>query len=139
MSAWTLAGSVAAGLVVVWAALLGALLLAARREPDRTGLRDVLRLVPDVVRLLRRLASDRSLPRGVRVRLGLVVAYLAVPIDLVPDVLPVVGLLDDALMVALVLRSVVRAAGPDALERHWPGSPAGLEAVRRVAGVRRPT
>jgi uncharacterized membrane protein YkvA (DUF1232 family) len=136
MSAWTLVGSVAAALVVAWLALVVAMLVAARHEPDRAGLRDVLRLVPDVLRLLRRLASDRSLPRGVRVRLGLAVAYLAVPIDLVPDVLPVVGLLDDALVVALVLRAVVRAAGPDALARHWPGTPAGLDAVRRVAGVR---
>lgn len=139
MSPWLVAGSVVASLALVWLVLVVALLVAARREPDRAGLLDVLRLVPDVVRLLRRLASDPQVPRGVRVRLGLTVGYLLVPLDLVPDVLPVVGLLDDALVVALVLRSVVRAAGPDALDRHWPGTPAGLEAVRRVAGLRPPT
>lgn len=139
MSAWVVAGSVAASLLLVWLVLVVALLVAARREPDRAGLLDVLRLVPDVVRLLRRLAADPQLPRGVRVRLGLAVGYLLVPLDLVPDVLPVVGLLDDALVVALVLRSVVRAAGPDALDRHWPGTPAGLAAVRRVARLRPPT
>ncbi len=139
MSPWLVAGSVVASLALVWLVLVVALVVAARREPDRAGLLDVLRLVPDVVRLLRRLASDPQVPRGVRVRLGLTMGYLLVPLDLVPDVLPVVGLLDDALVVALVLRSVVRAAGPDALDRHWPGTPAGLEAVRRVAGLRPPT
>jgi uncharacterized membrane protein YkvA (DUF1232 family) len=92
--------------------------------------------VPDVARLVTRLARDPSLPRGVRVRLGLLLGYLALPIDLVPDVVPVVGYADDVVVVALVLRSVVRRAGPDAIERHWPGTPDGLAAVLRLAGVR---
>ena len=59
--------------------------------------------------------------------------YLALPFDLVPDVIPVLGWADDAIVVALVLRSVVRRAGPEALARHWPGSPEGLAALRRLA------
>jgi uncharacterized membrane protein YkvA (DUF1232 family) len=96
----------------------------------------MLRLSPDLLRLLKRLAGDADLPRGVRVRLWLLLAYLAVPIDLIPDFVPVVGYADDAIIVALALRSVARRAGPPALHRHWPGSPAGLAAVLRAAGVR---
>ena len=62
-------------------------------------------------------------------------AYLALPIDLVPDFIPVLGYADDAIVVALVLRSVVRGAGPQALKRHWPGTPGRLAAVRRLAGL----
>ncbi len=67
-----------------------------------------VRLVPDVVRLVRRLAADRSLPRGVRVRLWVLLGYLVSPVDLVPDFIPLVGYADDAIIVALVLRSVIR-------------------------------
>ena len=81
------------------------------------------------------LRRTSSLPRGIRWRLGLLLAYLALPIDLVPDFIPVAGYADDVLLVAWVLRSVVRAAGPEALERHWPGTPQGLQVVRRLAGV----
>lgn len=127
---------VVGGLVVLWLLAVGALWLAARRQSRRTELREMVRLVPDVVRLVTRLARDPSLPRGVRVRLGLLLGYLALPIDLVPEVVPVVGYADDVVVVALVLRSVVRRAGPEAVERHWPGTPDGLAAVLRLADVR---
>jgi uncharacterized membrane protein YkvA (DUF1232 family) len=71
----------------------------------------------------------------VRVRLWLLLGYLALPVDLVPDFIPVIGYADDAVIVALALRSVTRHAGADALERHWPGTPEGLAAVRRLAGL----
>lgn len=133
---WLVLGGFAGGLVVLWLALLAALWIAM---PDEIRLREAMRLLPDVIRLLRRLATDRALPRGVRVRLVLLLAYLATPVDLVPDVIPVLGHADDAVVVALVLRSVVRAAGDEALDRHWPGTPEGLAAVRRLihAGTRR--
>lgn len=123
---------VLAGLGVVWAVLVVALLVLARREGDETRLRDALRLLPDVLRLVRGLAGDPALPRSVRWRLVALLAYLALPIDLVPDVLPVIGYADDVVVLALVLRSVVRAAGPEALERHWPGTPEGLAVVQRL-------
>jgi uncharacterized membrane protein YkvA (DUF1232 family) len=135
MSGWHLAIGVLAGLLVVWLATVVALYLVARREDDPVTLRDVVRLVPDVVRLVRRLAADPALPRGVRWRLGALIAYLAIPIDLVPDFVPVIGYADDAVVVALALRSVVRAAGPEALDRHWTGSEQGLAAVKRLVGV----
>jgi uncharacterized membrane protein YkvA (DUF1232 family) len=129
---WAVTGGVLGGLLLCYLALLVALYVM--RPPD-LDVRAALRLVPDVVRLVRRLASDRSLPRGVRIRLVLLLGYLISPIDLVPDFIPVLGYVDDAVVVALVLRSVVRRAGPAALDRHWPGSAAGLAAVRRLAGL----
>lgn len=127
--AWTLVG-VLGGVLLLWLALVVALWAT---RPDELRLRELLRLLPDVARLVRRLAADRTLERGVRVRLWLLLGYLALPFDLVPDMVPVLGWADDAIVVALVLRAVVRRAGPEAVERHWPGSPEGLAALRRVA------
>ena len=132
---WQTVAAVAGGLVVAWVALVAALYVAGRRQEDPASLRDMLRLVPDVLRMCRGLAADPDVPRGVRVRMGLLVGYLLMPIDLVPDFVPVVGYADDAIVVVWALRSVVRAAGPDALDRHWSGTPAGLRAVKRLAGI----
>jgi uncharacterized membrane protein YkvA (DUF1232 family) len=122
----------AASVLLAWAALLLALVLVRPKGPL---LREAIRLLPDVLRLLRRLAGDRSLPRGVRIRLGLLLAYLAIPIDLVPDVIPVLGYADDAIIVTFVLRSVVRRAGLDAVRAHWPGTPDGFAALCRLTGL----
>ena len=92
-------------------------------------------MLPDVVRLLRRLAADPDVPRGVRLRLVGVAVYLAMPLDLVPDFIPVAGYADDVIVVALVLRSVARRAGVEAIDRHWPGTPDGLRLLKRVAGL----
>jgi uncharacterized membrane protein YkvA (DUF1232 family) len=124
-----------AGVVVVYCVLCLLLWRHARRHPDTAGMRDALRLLPDLLRLIKQLAVDPTLPTGVRVRLGLLLLYLACPVDLIPDFIPVIGYADDAVIAALVLRSVVRRAGPDALDRHWPGSPAGLQLVHRLAGI----
>ncbi|MFD0664493.1 YkvA family protein [Thermocatellispora tengchongensis] len=71
-----------------------------------------------------------------RVRLVLLLAYLAMPFDLVPDFVPVLGQADDAIVVALVLRSVVRRAGIEAVRGHWPGTEDGFRALCRLAGLR---
>jgi uncharacterized membrane protein YkvA (DUF1232 family) len=94
-----------------------------------------LRLLPDLLRLLRRLAGDHGVPRAARVRLWLLLGYLAIPIDLVPDFVPVLGYADDAIVVSLVLRSVVRRAGGPVVRRHWPGSDDGLAALGRLTGL----
>jgi uncharacterized membrane protein YkvA (DUF1232 family) len=125
----------AVALVAVWAVMVAVLYLVARKEDDPTTFRDAVRLVPDVVRLIRRLAADPEIPRGVRWRLTALLVYLVLPIDLIPDFVPVVGYADDAVVVALVLRSVVRAAGADVIDHHWPGTPQGLLVVKRLAGV----
>lgn len=135
---WETVAGVAAGLLLAYAVLLVLLWIYARRHPETVTMKDALRLLPDLLRLVRRLAADRTLAAGVRVRLVLLLAYLLLPIDLVPDFVPVIGYADDAVIVALVLRSVLKRAGPGALERHWPGSPAGLEIILRAAApVRR--
>ncbi len=132
---WRLLVGITAGLVTVWLIMLAVLWRAQRRQTDTTSIRDALRLVPDVIRLLRRLASDQTLPRGVRFRLWLLLAYLISPIDLIPDFIPVIGYADDAIVVAIALRSVSRSAGPIALQRHWPGTPDGLTTLLRLAGL----
>ena len=126
--------SLAAAVIVLYLVLLLALWRASRRGTTTT-FKEAMRLLPDLVRLLRRLAADRSLPRAVRVRLALLLLYLASPVDLVPDVIPVLGYADDAIIVALALRSVVRRAGVEALDRHWPGTPDGLALLHRLAGL----
>ncbi|GAA2023043.1 hypothetical protein GCM10009719_37500 [Nocardioides kribbensis] len=135
---WSTLVAVGGGLLLLWAGLVLTLWLLARRDQRTGSLREALRLLPDVVRLLRALAADPDLPRGVRLRLVLLLGYLLMPLDLVPDVIPVVGWADDVVVVALALRSVVRRAGPGALDRHWPGTPDGLAVVRRLAGLPTP-
>ena len=126
--------SIAAALVLAWIALLVALLVA---KPGSGQLKEALRLLPDLLRLVRRLAGDRTLPRGVRVRLALLLVYLGMPFDLIPDFVPVLGYADDAIIVAVVLRSTVRRAGLDAVRRHWPGTDEGFAALSRLAGLTR--
>lgn len=121
-----------AGLLLIWLTLLVVLVLA---RPRGNTLAETLRLLPDLLRTLARLARDPSVPAGVRVRLWLLLAYLASPVDLVPDFIPVLGYGDDAIMVGLVLRSVVRRAGPATLARHWAGTPDGLAAACKLAGI----
>jgi uncharacterized membrane protein YkvA (DUF1232 family) len=128
----SIAIGVVAGLILAW---LGLLLVLAIVRPDGATLVDTVSVVPDTIRLVLRLARDPLVPRSVRVTLFLLGAYLLSPVDLVPDFIPVVGYADDAVIASLALRRVVRAAGSDALDRHWTGSPAGLELVRRLAGL----
>jgi uncharacterized membrane protein YkvA (DUF1232 family) len=117
---------------VLWLVFVVTLLVV---RPDTSVLRASLRLLPDVARLCARLARDPKVPRGVRVRLWLLLGYLALPIDLVPDIIPVLGHADDVIVAALVLRSVIRRAGPAVVHRHWPGTPDGLAIVGRLCGM----
>jgi uncharacterized membrane protein YkvA (DUF1232 family) len=132
---WDLAIGIAAALALAWAALVIAL---ARLRPRGGLLREAVRILPDMLRLIRRLAADRTLPRGVRIRLALLLAYLAMPIDLIPDFIPVLGYADDAIIVTAVLRGVVRRAGIDAVRANWPGSDDGLAALIRLTGLTHP-
>jgi len=132
---WEILPGILAGLIGVYVILLLAIWVYARRHPETVGLKDALRLLPDLLRVLRRMAADRTVPAGVRVKLGLLAAYLLLPLDLVPDFLPVIGHADDVIIVALVLRSAIRSAGPEPLRRHWPGSQAGLAIIERLAGL----
>lgn len=120
-------------LVVSWLALIVALLIV---RPKGNLLREALRLLPDLIRLLRNLTTDPSLPRGVRIRLGLLMLYLALPIDLIPDFIPVLGYADDAIIVAAVLRSVVRTVGLQPIQDRWPGTADGFAALCFLTGMR---
>jgi uncharacterized membrane protein YkvA (DUF1232 family) len=135
MNWWEPVLGIVAGVLVLYAVLLVLLWSYARSHPEAVTMRDALRLLPDLIRLIRRLIGDPSVPVGVRVRLALLLAYLLLPIDLVPDFIPVLGYADDAIIVALVLRSTIKRAGADSLERHWPGTPEGLGLIKRLAGI----
>lgn len=129
---WDLAISVLAALLLAWLALVITLVIL---RPRGGLLREALRVLPDVVRLVHRLAADNTLPRGVRLRLRLLLAYLAFPIDLVPDFIPVLGYADDAIIVTAVLRSMVRRAGLESVRAHWPGTDDGFAALIRLTGL----
>jgi uncharacterized membrane protein YkvA (DUF1232 family) len=88
--------------------------------------------LPDLVVLTGRLLRDPRVPRRWKVALAGVGAYLAFPLDLVPDFIPVAGQLDDVILVALVLRGVLRAAGPELVREHWPGPTASLGLLERL-------
>lgn len=133
MNWWATVVAGGAGFLFLYALLLVFLWRYAREHPDTVTVRDALLLVPDILRLVRRLAADRTVPASVRVRLMLLLAYLVLPIDLVPDFIPVLGWADDVILVALVLRSVLVSSGNEALRRHWPGSPAGLAVIEALA------
>jgi uncharacterized membrane protein YkvA (DUF1232 family) len=126
---------IAMALAFSWLLLLALLVLFRPRE---LSVAETKRLVPDTARLLRDLAKDATMPAAIRRRLSMALLYLALPIDLVPDFIPIIGYADDVIVVGIVLRSVIRRAGSDALERHWRGTPDGLALVKRLAGVKSP-
>jgi uncharacterized membrane protein YkvA (DUF1232 family) len=92
--------------------------------------------VPDCAVLFGRLMRDPRLPWRRKLLLAALLGYLAFPLDLVPDFIPVAGQLDDAILVALVLRRIVGGAGAGLVREHWPGPEASLEVVLRLAGAR---
>ena len=129
MIAWHWLILAVAGTLAVYAAFVGCLLLAGRREDARA----LVGFVPDCVVLVRRLLGDDRVPRRSKWLLAGLIVYLASPIDLVPDVIPVVGQLDDAILVAFVLRRVLRAAESELLREHWPGPASSLAVLERMA------
>jgi len=127
-----LAGAVT---VMVYAMFVAALLLAGRRGEARA----LAGFIPDLIVLFRRLLKDPRVPRSRKLLIGALIGYLALPVDLVPDFIPVAGQLDDLIIVALALRSVLRASGPELLREHWPGPTSSLNTLERLAYGRRPT
>ena len=118
--------SLAAAVLLSWLALVIAL---AIRRPKGNLMKESLRLLPDLLRLLRRLTTNRDVPTGVRVRVALLFVYLAMPIDLIPDFIPILGYADDAIVVVLVLRSVCRRVSMEELREASPGSDDGFAAL----------
>jgi uncharacterized membrane protein YkvA (DUF1232 family) len=123
----------AAVLLAVYAAFVVVLIVAGRRQTAR----DLARFIPDCIVLVRRLLGDSRVPRRSKLLLGGVVGYLAMPFDLVPDFIPVAGQLDDAVVVVLGLRAILRSSGPELLHEHWPGPDSSLDVVLRLVGMPR--
>ena len=107
--------ALAAGLLLAWVALIAALVIA---RPRGGLLREALRLLPDLLRLLPRLAADRSLPRRARAGLALLLVYLAFPFDLVPDFIPVLGQLDDLGVIVVALGAFLKLCPAGAVDFH---------------------
>jgi uncharacterized membrane protein YkvA (DUF1232 family) len=122
----------AACVLLVYAGLVVALIVAGRRGSAR----DVARFIPDCIGLVRRLLGDPRVPRRHKLLLGAVVGYLALPFDLVPDFIPVVGHVDDVVVVVLALRVVLAGSGSDLVREHWRGPERSLAMVLRFAGAR---
>jgi len=119
------------GLAGLWAALLVLLWLL---RPRGLSARDLLALVPQLVRLLRRLATDASTPLDVRVVVFGLALWIVSPIDLIPEFIPVIGPLDDVVVAVVALRYIRRRMGIEAIRRSWTGTPAGFELLVRVLG-----
>jgi len=119
-------------LVFVWLVFVVALYFT---KPPESTISETARLLPDTIRLVRRLAADRTIRFTTRFPIWLLLGYLISPIDLIPDFLPVIGYADDAIVTTLVLRWFVRHVGPDKLAQHWPGSPDGLDRVRHLLQI----
>lgn len=115
--------------VAVYALFVLALVLAGRRGDARA----LATFIPDCLVLLRGLVADPRVPRRRKLVLAVLVAYLAMPFDLVPDFIPAAGQLDDAIIVALVLRWLVRGGGPDLVRKHWRGPSRSLDVILRLA------
>src|SRR5262245_5746579 len=133
VSWWQASVIAALAALALYALFVGALVAAGRGDSARA----FARVIPDCIVLVRRLLADPRVPRGTKLLLGALIAYLALPFDVVPDFVPVAGYLDDAVLVAFVLRRLLRSSGPGLIEEHWPGSPASLALVLRFAGHRR--
>jgi uncharacterized membrane protein YkvA (DUF1232 family) len=119
-------------LLVVWAAFVGWLVVRGRREDARA----LATFIPDCIVLVTRLLREPRVPRRRKLPLLGLVAYLSLPFDLVPDFIPVAGQLDDAVIVAFVLRHFVRAGGEQLIRELWPGPEQSLAFVLRIAGGR---
>jgi uncharacterized membrane protein YkvA (DUF1232 family) len=126
---WLILGFAAVALL--WLALIGGLFLLGRREEARA----LATFIPDCIVLVSRLLRDERVPRRRKLLLVALVGYLALPFDLVPDFIPVAGQLDDVLVVAFVLRRLLRSGGEPLVREHWPGPEQSLRLVLRAAGA----
>ena len=129
MQWWTWLLISLAVVLVIYAAFIAWLVVRGRREDARA----FATFIPDCIVLVTRLARDPRVPKRRKLLLIGVVGYLALPFDLVPDFIPVAGQLDDAIIVALVLRHFVRAGGESMIRELWPGSERSLSLILRLA------
>jgi uncharacterized membrane protein YkvA (DUF1232 family) len=126
---WRVVGGIALGLVAVWSALVAVLWIL---RPQDTRLRELIRVVPDILRLVRSLVGDSRTPLRVRLALVGLLAWLINPLDLIPEFIPVLGPLDDVVVAVLVLRYARRRVGEAELRKQWPGTEDGLGLLLRL-------
>jgi uncharacterized membrane protein YkvA (DUF1232 family) len=125
--------TVAVGLATSLVAVIAAVLIAAALgRPRGVSAGELLRLFPDLVRLLASLSKDRRVSRTVRWRLLVALAYNAQPINLIPDFVPVIGLVDNIMVAAWAVRSAIRKSGPAIVLSNWSGTPAGFALLCRL-------
>jgi uncharacterized membrane protein YkvA (DUF1232 family) len=124
-------GAVILGFVAAWLLLLLTLWLIRPRDVSAG---EVIRVVPDILRLCRNIVADPTTPTGVRAALVILLVWLISPIDLVPEFIPVLGPVDDVIVTVVVLRYVRRRLGGDALLRRWPGTADGFRVLTAIAG-----
>ena len=118
--------------LAIYASFIGVLVVLGRREEARAW----AALVPHALILTRRLLGDERVSPAHKAVLWLLLGYIVSPVDLVPDFIPIAGQLDDAVVVALVLRFLLRRADRMLIAEHWPGPERSLRLVLRLAGAR---
>lgn len=126
---WTLLAISAAVALGLYTAGMAMLVVVGRRADAAA----MALFVPDCLVLFRRLLGDARIPRWRKLLVAAVLVYLATPIDLVPDFIPVVGALDDAIIVAIALRALIRGGHASLVRSHWPGPARSVDALMRIA------
>ena len=113
--------------------------VSAGATPDRDELldlaREVVRFVPDVVTMLRGVLSDERVPASVKLQTGAMLAYIASPLDVIPDFVPVLGQLDDGALAAFAVRRLLSAAGEPVVREHWQGSERALQMLLSLSAA----
>lgn len=117
--------------LVVYVLFVIGLVLAGKRVIARA----IAGLIPDCVILFKNLIKDKRVPRRYKLLLGALIGYLLLPIDLVPDFIPVAGQLDDTIIVALVLRTILKGSGSQVVKDNWRGSESTLRAIFKIARI----
>jgi uncharacterized membrane protein YkvA (DUF1232 family) len=118
----------------VWLLAVALLVVFGKRSQAR----EFAAFLPNLVLLFKGLAGDARMPRGSKLLLLVGAVWVASPIDLIPEFIPVAGPLDDAVVAVLILRHILKKAGRDVVAEHWRGDPAVLERLLRLTGVNRP-
>jgi uncharacterized membrane protein YkvA (DUF1232 family) len=127
MTQWAL--FLALAVLIVYGIFVAGLVLAGRSADARA----VAGFIPDCIVLFRRLLGDSRMPRRYRAIVVAMLGYLALPFDVIPDFIPVAGQFDDAVVVVLTLRAILRGGGLEMIEEHWPGPRSSLALILRLA------
>jgi uncharacterized membrane protein YkvA (DUF1232 family) len=117
--------------VGAWLAVVLGLAVAGRRSAAR----EIATFLPNLILLFRGLLRDPRVPARSKLLLGVGLVWLSSPIDLIPEFIPVAGPLDDAVVAALILRHILKRAGPGPVRDHWRGGEGSLKLLLRVAGM----